>query len=314
MFKVGDYVYAEKNNDGLTFKGIIQEIKGNEYLIMGVDVCVFGWHTEDELKLVNNTFEPNKTATELGIDLTRKFRVVVENLMWSVKIGDILEIDLDDTSEKPYFWNLTANRSNREKHPTEEKWACCAYWSQLEYADEVYAEKNDVTDYVFLCETSEDWDNICEWLENNTNYKWASGANPTKLENGWETYGTDTYIVVDVGKGDRLIHFGTTKWSGAEYNNNRKFVSVKAFLNNKSLINNNKTMENPLTTFSQIFMGEPRKSRTKAGILDDRGVITDNGAKVVLTYLLDKGNLENFDKEVVECICEEIDKKSCCNC
>lgn len=40
------------------------------------------------------TFEPNKTAKELGIDLSRKFIVVEDNAY--LKKGEILKIDEDD--------------------------------------------------------------------------------------------------------------------------------------------------------------------------------------------------------------------------
>jgi hypothetical protein len=77
----------------------------------------------------------NKPAKEQGIDLTRKFKVVEESV-WSPKIGDILEIKEDDDTNYPRFWNLTANRIDSNKHPTEDKWWCLACWDQLEYADE----------------------------------------------------------------------------------------------------------------------------------------------------------------------------------
>lgn len=81
------------------------------------------------------TFEPNKNAKELNIDLTRKF-IVVEKSGYSPHIGDILEIKEDDNSTNPLFWNLTRDSAYLDKHETEDKWKCVAYWSQLAYYEE----------------------------------------------------------------------------------------------------------------------------------------------------------------------------------
>lgn len=86
---------------------------------------------------VNYTpFKEEKNATKLGIDLSRKF-IVVEKSKWSPQVGDILEIREDDYSNAPIFWNLTRDSYGRgNKHETENKWECTAYWSQLAYYDE----------------------------------------------------------------------------------------------------------------------------------------------------------------------------------
>lgn len=75
-------------------------------------------------------FEPNKTIKELGIDTTRKFRVVDNFGSGDTKLGDILILQKDDGSCNPYFTNLTQNN------------ACSAiHLDGLEYATDVAADK-----------------------------------------------------------------------------------------------------------------------------------------------------------------------------
>jgi hypothetical protein len=68
------------------------------------------------------TFEPNKNAEELGIDLTKKFVVIINGDEYFDK-GDILVISEDDETELPYFKRL----SDGKEH--------CMYWSDLYYAE-----------------------------------------------------------------------------------------------------------------------------------------------------------------------------------
>ncbi len=67
-------------------------------------------------------FEPNKNAKELGIDITRKFRVVVDEPFFSK--GDIITLQRDDNSVCPFFSKVDGSNYS----PT--------YWFSLEYADE----------------------------------------------------------------------------------------------------------------------------------------------------------------------------------
>lgn len=66
-------------------------------------------------------FEPNKNATELGIDITRKFRVVEDSCYF--KKGEVITLKKDDDTLNPYFWK--EDKSNY----------CPIHWSSLEYAD-----------------------------------------------------------------------------------------------------------------------------------------------------------------------------------
>lgn len=71
------------------------------------------------------------------------------------------------------------------------------------------------------------------------------------------------------------------------------------------LINNIKTM-NTLQKFALIFKSEPQKSYRKAGITNGDDVITDEGMKIYLTYLLNKDT--NFKAEIVDELLKEEEK------
>ena len=70
-------------------------------------------------------FPPNKNATKLGIDLTRKF-VVVNKANGFFPIGTIIKILRDDGTLYPWFYEEGENE--RETHAT--------YWSNIAYYDE----------------------------------------------------------------------------------------------------------------------------------------------------------------------------------
>ncbi len=63
-------------------------------------------------------------------------------------------------------------------------------------------------------------------------------------------------------------------------------------------------MSDLLNKFVLNFKKEPDKSYIKAGIKDKDGVITEDGIKVFLTYLLDKN--PDFKKDVVDDILKDI--------
>jgi hypothetical protein len=75
------------------------------------------------------TFEPNKSAKELGIDPSRKFIVAI-NSGYNEK-GDILKLKRDDGSSQPFFENIT-NKKLNERYPD----GICSSWFYLAYADE----------------------------------------------------------------------------------------------------------------------------------------------------------------------------------
>lgn len=65
------------------------------------------------------------------------------------------------------------------------------------------------------------------------------------------------------------------------------------------IIKSSKSNMNIINKFSQLFLKEPQKSFRKAGITDDTDMLTEDGQKVFLTWLL-KQNEEKFNTEVVQ--------------
>lgn len=73
--------------------------------------------------------------------------------------------------------------------------------------------------------------------------------------------------------------------------------------NQIELINSNKTM-NLKEKFTQIFLQEPEKTFRKAGITNGDGILTDDGQKIFLTWMLGKNGAE-FKTAVVDPILAE---------
>jgi hypothetical protein len=69
-------------------------------------------------------FEAGKNSDQLGIDKSRKFRVVIPSGYF--KVGDLIVLKYDNETICPYFYKWVSDKSDF--------WACC--WSNLEYADE----------------------------------------------------------------------------------------------------------------------------------------------------------------------------------
>jgi hypothetical protein len=79
------------------------------------------------------------------------------------------------------------------------------------------------------------------------------------------------------------------------------------YAENLELVKNNKIM-NTLEKFSLAFKKEPEKSYRKAGITNGDDLLTDEGTKVFLSYLLTKH--PEFKTEVVDGILAE-ETKDC---
>lgn len=75
-------------------------------------------------------------------------------------------------------------------------------------------------------------------------------------------------------------------------------------INNDSSKESNKTMPNLKEKFLLAITAEPMKSFRKAGITNGDDLLTEDGEKVFLSWLLTK-NQEEFKKEVVDQILEE---------
>lgn len=83
-------------------------------------------------------FEAGKTIKELGIDTTKKFRIVndyIENYE-ELEIGDIFTLSSDDDSRCPYF--------RKVGEPKGEEYVL--WLSELEYADRSKSDKYEVGD------------------------------------------------------------------------------------------------------------------------------------------------------------------------
>ena len=75
---------------------------------------------------MNQPFEPNKNAKELGIDVTKKFVIVTDEFLTDEyqQVGDIVTLDEDDNSSFPFFINQRLGAR------------VCYLWKELAYADE----------------------------------------------------------------------------------------------------------------------------------------------------------------------------------
>jgi hypothetical protein len=71
------------------------------------------------------------------------------------------------------------------------------------------------------------------------------------------------------------------------------------------------TMINLKESFVIAFLPEPEKSLRKAGITNGDGILTDEGVKIFLTYMLRK-NATDFVQEIVApMLAEQKEQKSC---
>jgi len=74
----------------------------------------------------------------------------------------------------------------------------------------------------------------------------------------------------------------------------------------------NKSKENNMSLtekFVALLQKEPQKSLHKAGLTDSRGLLTEEGVKVYLTWHMNQeGNAEKFSEEVAKPLLEEQEK------
>ena len=83
------------------------------------------------------TFIENKTIKELGIDTTRKFRVVNNCIYTDAKVGDILVFSRDDGTIRPFFTDYktgitrTPNLCDLEYAETGPFIPCSLYYEKL---------------------------------------------------------------------------------------------------------------------------------------------------------------------------------------
>jgi len=67
---------------------------------------------------------------------------------------------------------------------------------------------------------------------------------------------------------------------------------------------------NVVEKFALLFTKEPQKSFRKANITDGNDLLTGEGAKVFLSWLLTAKYADEFNKEVVAKILKDLEKKN----
>ena len=75
-----------------------------------------------------------------------------------------------------------------------------------------------------------------------------------------------------------------------------------------TLLNSKSITMSLIKKFSDLFVQEPKKSFRNAGVTDSSDILTEDGQKVFLSWLLSK-NQDAFKTEVVDKIIETSDKK-----
>jgi hypothetical protein len=75
-----------------------------------------------------------------------------------------------------------------------------------------------------------------------------------------------------------------------------------------TLINSKSIIMSLVKKFSDLFVQEPKKSFRNAGVTDSSDMLTEDGQKVFLSWLLSK-NQDAFKTEVVDKITETSDEK-----
>lgn len=157
-------------------------------------------------------FEPNKSAKELGIDTTRKFRVVLANINGDkhhlFENGDIL-------SFKEHSGDGTGNMATFTNQDGKE--AICCYF-RLEYADEP-KDKNPYGNLIIHTPTEEEYKMVLEKLD-------RSGCGYFAKNVEFSVIYTD-----ESGEFDSFDNFESKEeLLGKRYNKGRKFITANEFL------------------------------------------------------------------------------------
>jgi len=148
-YKVQVKMFEEGAGWSDTGKGLWGSPKDGPYIHLKGETMKTIWECELEGRrfisaeeYLQEPFE-DKSAKEQGIDTSRYFTVVQSyrgNKYY--KIGDLVQIEIDDESKYPYFWNIT-------KHP-EKQSHNSIHWYRLRYAtqeeiDAVIGKKKGLT-------------------------------------------------------------------------------------------------------------------------------------------------------------------------
>lgn len=136
---------------------------------------------------------------------------------------------------------------------------------------------------IIHCPTQELYNKIVEKIG------WYDGAQKT---NYWKSYREAFYTKMLDGK---LCSYG----SKADYSDYPSHLFITA---EKYLANNSNIKEKTMTIKEKFVLAltkEPQKSFRKAGITNGDDLLTEEGGKIFLTWLLNK-NADDFKKEVVD--------------
>jgi len=223
-------------------------------------------------------FEPNKTATELGIDVNRKFRVIV-SVCEPFKRGDVVKLYLDDNTSNPCFYFAETGKVDSSRRA-----ASCS-WSYLEYADEQFEK---IT------------------LKVGDRIKGIYNAGGTYTGTVFDIEGDIATIKRDdgkIGRGKNIPGYGCG-WDINKGHANGEW-GAEGYCGRIEIINqlNNKTM-NIKEKFVQAFLKEPEKTFRKLEITNGDGILTEDGQKVFLGWLLNKYGTD-FKTEVCDGLLEE---------
>ncbi len=202
-------------------------------------------------------FEKNKNARELGIDTTRKFRVVEDGAMFDA--GEIIVLIADDNSEYPYF------RSKNNSHE-----GCC-YWDRLEYAD---VETKDVETKTEECKFKVGDKVRCKPVMTKNSAGWAPGYEfiidrIIKLtfgdgifpKDGYGVYSEDLELVKEPVKNNNIINS----------DNSNKSVATKFM----------EKVDDILTFVKDLHTSEDDKELRKAGLKNKELQWTSEAIEIV---------------------------------
>ena len=235
------------------------------------------------------TFEPNKNAKQLGIDITRKF-VVVNSYGGNFNNGDILELVKDDNGCNPTFTEI-GNLSKKEHY----------HWSALAYADE---------NLIVRCPTQEKWNKVVQKALD-SGKKWFSG-NKDLFSDYWEKnqensaicikeyleYACHSWLKKNLPYKDYTF-LEAEKYLGEEKKEKPKFKVGDWEIQNKQF---NQPKHKFMSLIKNLFKSKEDQAKEGLGLSDGNGGLNDYGRVEWADFLYKKleKEREEFDALLVE--------------
>lgn len=109
---------------------------------------------------------------------------------------------------------------------------------------------------------------------------------------GFQQYGNQSSGGLGTVRVPSVVSYVTVRWDNGGYELNYHECDLE-------LVNQTSSM-NLKEKFTLAITAEPKKSFRKAGITNGDDILTDDGTKVFLTWLLHSKYAEEFKKEVVD--------------